>query len=92
MLEAALLITWSASEAAMRLVCKKQKVDLPDFRPATLITRLYTDGIIEREEYDQLMRTMHMRSAVAHGLRQDGVDAEAIEQLRQLTLRLLRSA
>jgi Holliday junction resolvase len=92
MFEAALLITWSASEAAMRWVCKKQKVDLPDFRPATLITRLYTDGIIAREEYDQLMRFMHMRNAVAHGLRQDGVDAEAIEQLHHLALRLLRSA
>jgi uncharacterized protein YutE (UPF0331/DUF86 family) len=92
MLDAALLITWSAAEAAMRLVGKKQKVDLPDSRPATIISRLYTDGIIEREEYDRLMRTTHMRNAVAHGLRQDGVDAELIEQLRQLTLRLLRSA
>jgi len=92
MLEAALLITWSATEAAMRRVCKKQKVDLPDYRPATLVTRLYTDGLIERDEYDLLMRDMHMRDAVAHGLRQDGVDAAAIEQLRHLTLRLLRSA
>jgi hypothetical protein len=91
-LDAGLLITWSATEAAMRRVCKKQKVDLPDYRPATLVTRLYTDGLIEREEYDLLMRDMHLRDAVAHGLRQGGVDAEAIEQLRQLTLRLLRSA
>jgi REase_AHJR-like len=92
MLEAALLITWSASEAAMRLVCKKQKVDLPDARPATMVGRLYSDGLVDRDEYDLLMSYMHKRNTVAHGLRQSDVDAEMIKRLHDLTMSLLRLA
>jgi Holliday junction resolvase len=88
---ASLLITWSAVEAAMRLACEKHRVDLPDYRPGTLITKLYTDGLIDREDYDRLMRYMHMRDAVAHGLRQSGVDSAVIKQLHHISLRLLRS-
>jgi Holliday junction resolvase len=91
-LDAALLITWSAAEAAMRLACEKHQVDLPDYRPATMISRLYTDGLIDREDYDRLLQSMHMRDAVAHGLRQSGVDSAVVKQLHHISLRLLRSA
>jgi hypothetical protein len=92
MAEAALLITWSAAEAAMRWACVREEVELPDHRPATLITRLYSDGLLDRADYDTLMRYMAMRNNVIHGYREDGVDAVAVAKLRRLTKRLLRAS
>ena len=92
MLDAALLLTWSATEAAMRLASHKQQVELPDYRPAAMISRLYTDGIISREDYESLMRFMRLRDAVGHGLRHEAYAAADIRQLHRLTRRLLKQA
>ena len=89
MLAAALLITWSAAEAAMRFACRHNEIDLPDLRPATVITRLYTDGVIEREEYDFLLKSMRMRNACAHGFEQGRIRASSLKRLQQISLRLL---
>lgn len=91
-LDAALLLTWSATEAAMRLASHKQQVRLPDYRPAAMISRLYTDGIISREDYDSLMRFMRLRDAVGHGLRHETYTAVDIRQLHRLSRRLLKQA
>jgi hypothetical protein len=89
MFDAALLITWSALEAAMRHVALTLDISLQDFRPAALITALYTEGRMEREDYDLLMRCMDVRNQIAHGLQSSGVDSSCIDDIRHLTLRLL---
>ncbi|HXU36142.1 MAG TPA: hypothetical protein VN937_07230 [Blastocatellia bacterium] len=89
MLAASLLITWSAIEAAMRLACSRNDVELPDLRTATVITRLYTDGVIEREEYDFLVKSMRVRDKVAHGFEQRGIRAGSLRRLERISLRLL---
>lgn len=89
MLAASLLVTWSAAEAAMRLASKQNEVELPDLRPATVITRLYTDGLLEREEYDFLLKSMRMRDTVAHGFKQGGIRAGSLRRLQKISLRLL---
>lgn len=88
-LNAALLITWSAVEAAMRYASKSYDIDLPDFRPTTLIGRLYQDGVVGREDYNFLLECMRIRNAVAHGFRGETPKAEFVRRLRQLALRLL---
>lgn len=92
MLAAALLITWSAAEAAMRSVTKDYEIDLPDLRPTTVISRLYTDGVLEREEYDFLVRCMHSRNAVAHGFNDEKITLASIKRLGLIALRLLSGA
>ena len=89
MLAASLLITWSAAEAAMRLASKHNEIDLPDLRPATVITRLYTDGLVEREEYDFLLECMRVRSTVAHGFEQGRIRSSSLKRLQNISLRLL---
>jgi hypothetical protein len=89
MLAASLLITWSAAEAAMRLASKRNEVDLPDQQTATVITRLYTDGVIERGEYDFLLESMRMRNTVAHGFEQRRISVGSLRRLQQISLRLL---
>ena len=89
MLAASLLITWSAVEAAMRLAAKENEIDLPDERPAVLISRLYTDGVLERQEYDFLVDAFGVRNAVAHGFDQEKIRRTVLKKLQQIGLRLL---
>ena len=89
MLAASLLITWSAAEAAMRRASKHNEIELPDLRPATVITRLYTDGLVEREEYDFLLECMRLRNIVAHGFNQGRIKASSLKRLQHISLRLL---
>lgn len=89
MLAASLLITWSAAEAAMRLAAKENEIDLPDQRPAVVISRLYTDGVLERKEYDFLVDLFGVRNAVAHGFYQEKLRKTVLKKLQQIALRLL---
>jgi len=89
MLQASLLITWSAIEAAMRLASKRNDVDLPDFRPTTVIGRLYTDGVLEREDYYFLLDCMRLRNAIAHGFRGEAIKSGFVTRLRQIASQLL---
>lgn len=89
MLAASLLITWSAVEAAMRLAAKRYEIDLPDQRPAVVISRLYTDGVLERQEYDFLVDAFGVRNAVAHGFDQEKIRRTVLKKLQQIGLRLL---
>jgi REase_AHJR-like len=91
MLKAALLITWSATEAAMRLASKNYDIELPDFRPATVISRLYTDGLLERGEYNFLLDCMRIRNAAAHGFHEGQIKPEFIKRLHRIALRLLEA-
>lgn len=89
MLAASLLITWSAVEAAMRLAAKQYEIDLPDQRPAAVISRLYTDGVLERQEYDFLVDVFGVRNAVTHGFDQGKIRRTVLKKLQQVGLRLL---
>ncbi|MEK6405541.1 MAG: hypothetical protein AABN34_01115 [Acidobacteriota bacterium] len=89
MLAASLLITWSAVEAAMRLAAKQNEIDLLDQRPAVAISRLYTDGVLERQEYDFLVDVFGVRNAVAHGFYQGKIRRTVLKKLHQIGLRLL---
>lgn len=89
MLAASLLITWSAVEAAMRLAAKQYEIDLPDQRPEVLISRLYTDGVFERQEYDFLVDVFGVRNAVAHGFYQGKIKGTVLKKLQTMGLRLL---
>lgn len=91
MLAASLLITWSAAEAAMRLASKHNEIALPDLSPATVITRLYSDGLIGREEYDFLLESMRMRNTVGHGFDQGRIKRSSLKRLQHISLQLLQS-
>ncbi len=88
MLAASLLITWSALEAAMRLAGKSHELDLPDPRPGTVISRLYTGGALEREEYDFLLDCLRIRDTVAHGFQEERVRRGLLRKLERIARRL----
>ena len=87
-LNASLLIAWSAAEAAMRVVLERYNIAASDVRPAALISRSFTDGLLGREDYDFLLYCMQKRNAIAHGFRQD-VTVEDSIKLRKIIQALL---
>jgi REase_AHJR-like len=90
MFAAALLVIWSAVEAAMRLASERHELELPDFRPATVVSRLYSDGLLKREEYDFLVDCMQIRNLVAHGFSNGRLRPTYLKRLQRIALQLLK--
>lgn len=87
-LEAGLLLLWSATEAAMRLLAERTETELHDFRASTLISTLYTEGRMDREDYDILMQSLRIRNTVAHGFQPENSLDEVIAILQGTVQRL----
>jgi hypothetical protein len=88
---AALLTAWAAVEAALRLAAERSGTELPDYRPMTVIARLYMDGILGRDEYEELIQYLKLRNGAAHGFREDPVGPDHVDRLRQLVTELLET-
>lgn len=79
--DAALVLVWSALEAALRLLAKRQNIELETNTPAFVLKQLYSLGALSREEYDLLQKSMRQRNLVAHGFRAPEVPDGMLEQL-----------
>jgi hypothetical protein len=66
-LAAALLLLWSATEGALRLLARRENIDLESLAPGYVLTRLYTLGLLGREQYQILDEIMRLRNQAAHG-------------------------
>jgi len=84
----AFLLAWSATEAAMRQIAAKYQVERSDIGTGTLITRLYSDGLMEQEDYQLLGELLKKRNAVAHGFRAT-VTVEDVNSLLEIAQRVL---
>ena len=89
--EAALLLIWSAAEAALRRVALSEGLKLEQPGPAYLLRQLATNALVARGDYQVLVDALESRNRVAHGfsLSDKSRYAEATEQLLELTDRLL---
>lgn len=92
MLVGALLVTWSAAEAAMRAATKKFEVEIPDVRPGTVIGKLYSDGFLDREQYEFLINCMQIRNAVAHGFHESQLKTGLLRRLRKIVCDVLNES
>jgi hypothetical protein len=66
-LAAALLLLWSATEGALRLLAGRENIELESLAPGYVLTRLYTLGLLGREQYQILDEIMRLRNQAAHG-------------------------
>src|SRR5437764_850914 len=49
--DAAILLAWSAIEAAMRLVAKRESIELENDQPAFVLKKLFSLGLLGREDF-----------------------------------------
>jgi uncharacterized protein YutE (UPF0331/DUF86 family) len=64
---AALLLLWSATEGILRVLAAREDIDLESQAALSVITHLYTLGVLEREQDRILHDAVHLRNLAAHG-------------------------
>jgi hypothetical protein len=66
--EAAFLLLWSTIEGVLRLLGDRAKLPLKNLPPSALIRELYSQGELNRQQFDTLMRELPLRNQLVHGL------------------------
>ena len=64
---AALLLLWSGTEGALRRFAIRENIELESLAPAYVLKRLYTLGLLSREQYRTLNEALQLRNRTAHG-------------------------
>jgi len=67
LLDSALVVAWSSIEAVLWEASRSEGLSLPNQGAGPLVTALYTDGDLDREDYLALMQILKVRSQAAHG-------------------------
>jgi len=64
---ASLLLLWSATEGILRLLADREKVELESPAAGYMTKRLYTLGLLGRDQYRILDEAVRLRNQAAHG-------------------------
>ncbi len=80
-LNAALVVSWSAAEGALRLLAAREKVKIETESPVLIVKTLFSQGLLDREQYDLLERAIRYRNAAVHGFRAEGIHEAVVRGL-----------
>lgn len=89
--EAALLLAWSAVEAAVRLLTEEEQIVLDRLMPLSVLKQAVMHGVISREEYRLLTKIVEYRNALIHGFKPSHFEPTYVTDLTSTTKRLLES-
>ena len=89
LLDSALVMAWSNLEAVLRAESRAEGLSLTNQGSGPLITALYSEGSLEEEDYETLRRILSARNQAAHGFRLENMDRSQVEQIQDMTRRLL---
>ena len=77
--EAAFLLAWSALEAAMRSLIEAHGIPVTHITsPRFLLDQTTFQGLISRDEYEDLSRMLKYRNIIVHGFCTDDFDEELV--------------
>jgi REase_AHJR-like len=85
---AALLMLWSATEGALRLLAGREDIELESLAPGYVVNKLYTVGLLGREQYQTLHEAIRLRNQAAHGF-QVSVTSEDLMGISAVLIQLL---
>ena len=87
----ALVLAWSAYEAAARLAVSEQGVPNAGItRPEFVLDQAVFLGILSRAEYNHLRDVQKFRNAIVHGFSHDGFDNHLITDLTETVRSMVR--
>ncbi len=89
-LTAGFLTAWSALEATMRFISSSVPFDSKTMMYRGLTSRLYSEGWMDREDYDEILRLGQYRNQAAHGFKLEELQPEMTEQVCVYAERLLQ--
>ncbi len=90
--DSAFIIAWAALEAAMRRAARSAGIQLQNISPLFLLSTLYSNGLLERSEFDQLSGYLRFRDAIVHGLEAPKLDAIVPQYVASTARKLLAEA
>ena len=88
--EASLLMSWAATEAALRLLSEARGVVTEPFNPLYTLKEALANGIITRSDYNKLVRIIQYRNSLAHGFQPTDFVPGIVEELIKTTKRLMK--
>lgn len=80
---AALMLSWSAAEAALRLLADEHSVPYEPHRPRELVRALTAAGLLEQQDNDALVRGWEARNRAVHGFRTGAGDGAFVSYVLQ---------
>jgi hypothetical protein len=88
-LPVAVVMSWAALEAAMRLAARRTGIEPGNGAPSFLLGALYAQGPLHREEFDRLNEAMKVRNALVHGMTVSAIDPSLPQYIIAVARRLL---
>lgn len=85
---AALLLLWSGIEGILRLIAIRENLELESAAPVYLVQRLYTLGLLARDQYHVLDEAIRLRNPASHGF-QTLVTSKDLAALEETARQLL---
>ena len=79
--EAALLLTWSATEALLRYIAEVESVSIIQHDPSQVTKSLFVYGVLNKEQYQALQDGLQARNRIAHGYKEQPSLAKTVDQL-----------
>ena len=87
-LRAAVILLWSALEAAIRIGLERIPASFINNTPSAIIKQGVAYGLMDPKDYDVLSQLLPTRNAAAHGFA-EAVDADLLEKSTQITGNIL---
>ena len=88
-LASSLMIAWATLEAAMRRSARSAEIEVKSYSPLFLLTVLYSNGLLDRGEFDTLSEALKLRNAFAHGMNPAAIDPSVPRSVVSIARKLI---
>jgi hypothetical protein len=83
------VLAWGTLEATMRHAARQAGLEVRNPTPTTLIRVLYSNGLIDQEEFGHLNEAITIRNASVHGLHMGPVKPDSMKHVIDIARRLV---
>jgi uncharacterized protein YutE (UPF0331/DUF86 family) len=87
--EASIMLLWSATEGILRLLAGREHLTLSSRGPQTMVKTLYSQGILDKGQYEVLEQAGRLRNLAVHGFKVQPVDDHVFQLWRHTIASLL---
>src|SRR5258708_1722562 len=88
-LQLSCVMSWAGLEAAMRHAARAAGIEVKSAAPSFLLGALYSEGLLHRNEFNQLNEAMKIRNALVHGMMIPAINASVPQYVVEVARKLL---
>lgn len=79
-LDSAMVLIWASLEGVLRLIAHIEGLEIDEMRTEQLLKKSLSLGLIGKNSYDTLNQGIHIRNAVVHGLKPEGLSGKFLQR------------